>query len=269
MSTVTRNAKPGVERFAKTENAGEATLVAPDAQSRKPRRSPTPIHRALPAPGADLKPRIGGMPRVDLLPKSIREAHRQQKARRNLRFALVGVTAIVALAGGAAMQYGQAAQTELETEQTRTLSLLTERGKYAELISVQDRLAVARAAQTVGGSTEVDWNAYLSKLQQTLPDGVRLTAVSIDSASPVQVYDQSTGPLQGPRVATLTFTAMSSELPDVPVWLDALRTLPAFVDAVPNSVTLDDGGAYLVNITMHIGSDAFSGRFAPNGTERE
>jgi Tfp pilus assembly protein PilN len=222
-----------------------------------------------PAVKPDAKPRIGGAPRVDLLPQSIRDAHRQQKARRNLRFGLVGLTVVVALAAGAAMQYGAAAQAELETEQTRTMSLLTERGQFAGLIAVQDRLALARAARTVGGSTEVDWNAYLRELQQTLPDGVRLTAVTVDSASPVQVYDQSTGPLQGPRVATLTFTAMSSTLPDVPVWLDSLRTLPAFVDAVPNSVTLDDGGAYLVNITMHIGADAFSGRFAANGTESE
>jgi hypothetical protein len=145
--------------------------------------------------------------------------------------------------------------------------LLTQRGEYSDLLAVQERLDLGRAAQTVGASPEIDWSGYLRELQTTLPGGVDLTAVTIDSASPVQVYEQPTGPLEGPRVATLTFTANSETLPDVPVWLDALRTMPAFVDAVPNSVTRDDGGSYLVNITMHIGADAFSGRFAPEGTE--
>ena len=76
-------------------------------------------------------------------------------------------------------------------------------------------------------------------------------------------YAQATAPLQGSRVATLTISARSPQLPQVPSWLDALRSLPGFVDAVPGSVTLDQqSNTYTVNITMHINQDAYSKRFA-------
>ena len=266
MSILTRN--PVRQDGAATASDPSGKAASREPWTRKPRKAPA--HVELPAATAariDAAPRIGGAPRVDLLPQSIRDAHRQSKTRRKLLLGLAGVTVVVALGAVGALQLSAAAQAQLEAERAQTLQLLTQRAEFADLLAVQERLELGSAAQTVGASPEIDWSGYLRELQKTLPGGVDLTAVTIDSASPVQVYEQSTGPLQGPRVATLTFTANSQNLPDVPVWLDALRTLPAFVDAVPNSVTRDDAGIYLVNITMHIGADAFSGRFAAQGTE--
>jgi hypothetical protein len=266
MSILTRNPVLADEL---REQSGDTAPETPTRQpwTRKPRKAPAHVETAPHPAASRAEPRIGGVPRVDLLPQSIRDAERQAKTRGKLLVALAGVTVLVALGSVAASQLSTAAEAELEAEQAQTLQLLTQRGEFADLIAVQERLELGRAAQTVGASPEIDWSGYLRELQRTLPGGVDLTAVTVDSASPIQVYEQATGPLQGPRVATLTFTANSDSLPDVPVWLDALRTLPAFVDAVPNSVTRDDGGTYLVNITMHIGADAFSGRFAAQGTE--
>jgi hypothetical protein len=263
MSILTRNP-------VRTDDPSAEPASAPHRAPREPRgRKPrkTPAHVELTPARTDPSPRIGAAPRVDLLPQSIRDAHRQSKLRRKLLAGLGGVTVVVALGSFGALQLSTAAQAQLETERAETLNLLTQRGEFSELIAVQERLVLGSAAQLVGASPEIDWSGYLGELQKTLPSGVDLTAVTIDSASPVQAYEQPTGPLQGPRVATLTFTADSETLPDVPVWLDRLATLPAFVDATPNSVTRDDGGAYLVNITMHIGADAFWGRFAAEGTE--
>ena len=63
------------------------------------------------------------------------------------------------------------------------------------------------------------------------------------------------------RVATLTMTMVSPALPAVPQWLDALHTLPGMADAVAGTITATDTGGYTVLVTMHIDSDAFSGRF--------
>jgi Tfp pilus assembly protein PilN len=266
MSILTRN--PGRGANPESDEAPPvANWPARELWTRRTAKAASPESAPGTPARSDDSSRIGGAPRVDLLPQSIRDAHRQSKSRRKLLLALGGVTVVVALGAVGALQLSSAAQAQLESEQAETLSLLTQRGEFTDLIAVQDRLVLGRAAQTVGASPEIDWSGYLRDLRKTLPGGVELTAVTIDSASPVQAYEQSTGPLQGPRVATLSFTATSDKLPDVPVWLDRLGTLPAFVDAVPNSVTLDDGGSYLVNITMHIGADAFSGRFAPEGTE--
>lgn len=212
---------------------------------------------------------IGGAPRVDLLPQSIRDQAAQKRTRRRLMAGVAAAAVLVVGGFGGALQYSSAQQQELVAAQAETGALLTDRAGFADFIAVRDRVALAEVAQQVAASTEVDWSAYLRELQRTLPNGVELTAASVDSASPVARFTQATGPLQGPRIATLNFTATSRTLPDVPDWLDSLGSLPAFVDAVPNSVTLDEGGVYLVNITMHIGTDAYAGRFATDGTETE
>ena len=93
-----------------------------------------------------------------------------------------------------------------------------------------------------------------------LPEGVRLDVFNIETPSILSAYPQSTVPLEGPRIATLTFTAVSPGLPEIPVWLDGLTDLPGYVDAVPGNVQLADEGGYTVNITMHINADAYSNR---------
>ncbi|MCU1570087.1 MAG: hypothetical protein JWR33_828 [Naasia sp.] len=220
-----------------------------------------PAEPAEPAPRRKPEAGIGGAPRVDLLPLALRQRQQQKRLRRRLGAGVVGIAVLVAVAVAGGATVNGMAQASLASAQDETLTLLAQRGQYSELSDVQDRISLARAAQAVGASPEVDWNAYLGRLRDTLPSGVTLTAVSIDSASATQAYEQPTGPLEGPRIATLAFTALSPKLPDVPEWLTGLGTLPAFVDAVPNSVTRDESGSYIVNITLHVGPDAFTGRF--------
>ena len=223
-----------------------------------------PVRAPEPAPERPKKRTgIASAPRVDLLPQTLRVRQKQKRQRRLLRVGLVAAVAVVALGTSGAIAFNVTAQSSLSAAQEETLSLLAQQAQYAELRGVQERIALIEAGQAVGAGTEVDWAAYLGALRGSLPGGVRLTSVTVDSATPLAVYEQSTAPLEGPRIATLTFTALSPALPDVPTWIDALATLPAFVDAVPNSVTLDESGAYAVNMTMHIDNRAFSGRFAP------
>jgi hypothetical protein len=105
----------------------------------------------------------------------------------------------------------------------------------------------------------------LTLVQATLPINVTLDTVNIDSATPFAPYTQATAPLQGSRIATLSFTAKSSTLPEVPTWLIALATLPGYADATPGSVTRNATGTYSVNITMHINQAAFTHRFTAAG----
>ena len=208
------------------------------------------------------RPGLGASPRVDLLPQALRVRQHQKRVRLWLRAGLVGVVALVLLGTVGGIALNTAAQASLTAAQQETLTLLARQAKYSDLKSVQEKIALTQAAQAVGAGTEVDWSDYLGKLRATLPAGVTLSSVTVDSASPTTGYAQSTVPLEGPRVATLTFTALSPTLPDVPTWIDALATLPAFVDAVPDAVTLDESGAYVVDVTMHVDARAYSGRYA-------
>jgi Tfp pilus assembly protein PilN len=209
---------------------------------------------------------VGGEPRVDLLPPEIQKERAAAIMRRRLLIAVVGVVAVVVVAAGATTVLAVQAQTKLQDEQGRTASLLAEQTKYREVRTVQAQVGLIEAAQQVGASTEIDWKKYLQRVQATLPGSVTIDTVSVDSASPLAIYVQSIAPLQGARVATVTFTAQSRVLPDVPTWLDSLTTLPGFADALPGSVDRNPAdGVYTVKITMHINDAAYAKRFAVEG----
>lgn len=209
---------------------------------------------------------IGGEPRVDLLPPEVRAQGSAKQTRRYLALGVVGVLVLtlggVVLATFTAMQ----AQNDLQTEQARTQTILLQQQKYGEVRQVQTEVSLVEAGRKVGLSTEVDWKAYLLAVQKTLPSNVTIDTVTIDAATPLAVYAQPTSPLQGARVATLSFTAKSTTLPQVPTWLVGLAKLPGYADATPGSVTHDDTtNVYTVNITMHINSTAFTNRFTAKG----
>ncbi|MFC5928112.1 hypothetical protein D6T64_10415 [Cryobacterium melibiosiphilum] len=209
---------------------------------------------------------VGGEPRVDLLPPEIRAERRDRLRRRRLGFGVIGVVVVTLLGVGAATFVATTAQVRLQSEQERTVSLLAEQAQYSEIRQMQTQVELARAAQQVGASTEIDWQDYLQEVQATLPDSVFVETVDVDSASPLIAYTQATAPLQGARMATVEFTAASLVLPDVPTWLRALATLPGFADALPGSVTrADSSGVYTVTITMHINDAALAQRFTAEG----
>lgn len=213
---------------------------------------------------------VGGAPRADLLPPEIRREHTGRKTRRKLLWGVVAVTAVVFLGTGASYYFALTSQLSLLAAQDRTNDLLLEQQKYSEVRVIQNELSDVEAAQQVGAGTEIDWKAYLDQIETSLPDGVAIVAVDIEGASPMVDYEQPSAPLQGMRVATLTFGAVTETLPDTDAWLVSLAKLPGFTDANPDSISLDEAtGLYTSVITMHIGEDAWSERFVPEDEKAE
>jgi len=205
---------------------------------------------------------VGGEPRISLLPPEVTAARKGRANRRLLGFVVVGVVLIVGATCGAVVWQSMQAQAALASAQERTTQLLQEQLKYSDVRSVQEEVNRTVAARQVGASTEVDWKAYLQGISRVLPGNVTINTVTVDAASPLAAYDQPTAPLQAQRVATLTLTITSPNLPIVPEWLEALKTLPGYADGTPSAITQDDSGAYTVNLTMHINEGAYSHRFA-------
>jgi len=235
----------------------DATPTQP-GRGRKAKNKSQPPKRAK--DGTSL---LGREPRVDLLPTEV-HVHRKQRAGvRRAWLAVVIVAAIVAAGVAGATTVNLRATAELETAQSETTSLLAQKREFSELQNTVAEAARLKAAQKVGGSTEIDWSDYLDSVQKSLPAGVTITSVTADSATAVAPYAQSTSALQGARIGTLTFTASSPTLPKVPDWLDSLRSLPGFVDGTANSVSLADttGGAYTASLTLHIDEGAYDNRY--------
>jgi hypothetical protein len=207
---------------------------------------------------------VGGEPRVDLLPPEVRRDRRARRTRRALGWGVLATVIVMVIAAGTAFAFNVAAQTRMLAAQGETVTILAQQQKFMDVRTVQGQVLMAQAAQQVGVSTEIDWKDYLTRVQGTLPGDVTIQNVTVDSSTPLATYSQSTAPLQGPRVATITFTASSPTLPQVPVWLRSLAKLPGYADATPGTISLDTtSGIYTVNITMHVNDAAFDKRFQP------
>lgn len=207
---------------------------------------------------------VGGEPRVSLLPPEIHERQRARQLRgRLLVFIVLAVVVVVAGYSGATY-LSLLGQQALDAENQKTSAILIEQSKYSAVQSVSNRLKLTEAAQRVGSSTEIDLAAYLELVQAALPSGTTIGTVGIDAATPVVSYPQATVPLQPTRIATLTFTVETSNLPDVPSWLRALQSVPGFADATPGSIKVTDSGRFQAQITMHIGIEALAERFTEN-----
>lgn len=210
---------------------------------------------------------LGGESRADLLPLEVRVRRKMKVVQRRLGFFAMLLIVIVLGATALARSLAVQAQANLAIEQANTHSLMLMQRKYVEVRKVQQQIDLIRAAEQVGAATEINWESYLGAVQSTLPANVSLDTINIDSITPFTAYSQASAPLQGARVATLTFTAKSSTLPQVPTWLDALATLPGYADASPGSVTRDETGAYSVSITLHINQAAFTNRLVQVGKQ--
>ena len=217
--------------------------------------------RARTAPRTGPATAIGGEPRVSLLPSEVGELNKLHATRRRLVAGTIAVLVLVCAAVGGSMVLSTLAQAKLDSARVASQDLLLRESEFTELRQVKQGTALAEAAQQVGASTEIEWRSYLEDLQATLPVGVTISSVNIDSAEPFVDFGQSSAPLQASRVATLSFTAVSPTIPDIPVWLDGLGKLVGFAGAVPDSVTIQPDGSYLVNMTMHINAEAYSNRF--------
>lgn len=238
-----------------------APEYAPSDDRRGRRGGPAPkVGRSRSVGKAPLV--VGGQPRANLLPPEVILKRKQLKTRRALRAGVLLVA--VATAAACVLTFGVAsvAQVQFGLAQQTQQDLVQQQSEYQEVRDVQDTINTIVAGQQVGGSTEINWRTFLLLLEGTLPAGVVLDTVKIDSGTPMSAFNQSDAPLQGARVAALSFTVTSPTLPSIPNWLRSMADLPGFVDAIPGNVKGSEG-SYTVDVLLHVNADAFSMRFDP------
>jgi Tfp pilus assembly protein PilN len=204
---------------------------------------------------------LGGVPRVNLLPPEVGQATKARSLRAGLSLLVVAAMVVVGAGYGLASLHASTAQQALDHVNQRTVELLAQQKKYVEVRKVTSDLALTTAARQVGSSTEVNWKSYLELIQASLPGGTTIVTFTATTGSPLMEFVQPTVPLQGERIAELSFSAITESLPDVPAWLNALASLKGFVDASPGSVTLGSDGSYTAAVTMHINEEALANRF--------
>lgn len=214
---------------------------------------------------------FGGVPRANLMPPEMGAAKREASARRTMRFVIIVVAILVAVAVAASFYFAQTAESSYSQAQKESEALAGQKLAYADTIKLNSNVALGEASVKVGGSTDIEWGPYLQQLRAVLPDSVTIQTVDIDSENATTAYQQSTVPLDGKRIGTLTITGTTPTLPVLSDWIDGLSKLPGFVDATPGKATLGDGdtSGYVATVTMHLDEGAFSQRFAKTTTEAD
>jgi hypothetical protein len=205
---------------------------------------------------------VGGEPRVHLLPGEVISRKRAKVLKKRLGFGVVAVVLLVGAGFGFASLTLGAAQANLISVQSQTASLLQQQAKYGRVPKIKADTASIVAAQKTATAQEILWQPYIVDLQSTLPADGAITAVTTSIDAPFLPALPITDPLQGPRIATIVPTLSMSQS-EISPWLATLPNLKGFVDATPNSVTLDPTtGLYFVVVTIHVNNDALSNRFS-------
>jgi len=211
---------------------------------------------------------IGGPPRADLMPPSIRQGEAARKQRGLLAVIFVAVIVLVGAAYGVAAFMASVAEDQLADANTRTSELLLEQGDYSEVTNVQSQLDLAQAAKEVGGATDIDWETVITTLDKALPSGGRLKAVGVQVSSPVILVDQPSSVLYSPRVAKVVLKIHTKTLADVAKFERKIVTMPGFADVLPETTDVKEG-VYETVLTISFNQEVLSGRYVPKAVENE
>lgn len=212
--------------------------------------------------GASAPLALGAHPSVDLLPPEVRLGRRSRGMRRSV--VALAVLLIVGVAGGGTWAKLQSitAEATLAAEQDRSQALIDRQAEFGDVMAVQAEIDERLAAREVITSTEIDWQAIIVAVRGTLPEDAIVMSVSVDGSSPMEAYAQPTAPLQGSRVATVSFTVRTPEFLSVPDIEDKLAGVLGFVDVQVPSSTLDPvEGFFETSFVVHLSDEAYTGRF--------
>lgn len=203
---------------------------------------------------------LGGEPRVQLLPPSVRLREKAREARRLVLLLVVLAVAIVGAGYSFALFHVVGANAALDREQTRTQQLLDQQVRYAPATRLAGLVELTERTRESAGTTEVLWAGVLGDVLRRLPAGTELESASLVGRAPWDAALPVEGVLRPVRAATVQLGIRSAALPDAVAWSRALRSIDGVVDVVLATTEQDDG--YITSLSLTLSDEAVSGRFA-------
>lgn len=221
----------------------------------------------LAPPRPSTKQLIGGEPRVQLLPPSVRE---RERVRASMRLAVLLVVLGVVV-GGAIVALGFLRQVStdlaLQAANARTTQLLAERAQYAEATEVADTIAGVEETQKTMTSYEIDLAALLGDLQSRLGPGMAITQMSVKVQAPWGVPLSGEDVLAPPRIANLELTVTSSTIAEGTAFRNALATLEGYSSATLLDTAVGTDGTVTTHLKLALATGAVSGRFDESASD--
>lgn len=212
----------------------------------------------------DLKLVVGGTPRAELLPPEIALEKKAAGQRRSLLGGLVVVIAVVVLAYAGATGLSQLSQARLDELNAQSADLLAQQSEFIEARQLAAQVSAANAAREIGIGPEIDWMKYLNLLASAASGtNVGVVTIKVTAETPIVPFAQSTVVFEKPRVAEVTFTGLAGSPAEVASWVTKMLAIEGVADASITSIE-DVGGAFSYTVVIHLNSDAYSLRGAPD-----
>jgi hypothetical protein len=207
--------------------------------------------------------KVGGSPRVQLLPASVKAREKARGARRFLVMLVVLSLIVVGLGTAAAYLNQRTAQQALDAANAQTTALLAEQAKYADAARLAQLVSLTQQAQQKVTSTEIQWYPLAVAIAARVPADVAWSGIALSAPAPWEPPLIPEGPLREPRVALVTLYFQSVHFGSVAPFVEQLPKLYGFSDVKIVSTNWEDEfGVYTTTVTLTLNADAFSGRFA-------
>jgi Tfp pilus assembly protein PilN len=206
------------------------------------------------------------MPRVNLLPPEITQAHRLRRTKAGLA---AGLVVVIGAIGGAYVTQVNAkntAQDSLAQEQATGAKLQAEQAKYADVPRTIAAIDQAETMRETAMANDVEWYRSLTNVSVTLPSKVWLTSLTLQVGAAGGTAASTTPaatPLAG-GVGTVTAVGTAMDHPDVATWLDVLARQPGMSDAYFSSSKKKEIGSKSVvdfSSTATVTDEALSHRY--------
>ena len=219
---------------------------------------------------------------VNLLPRTYAERAAVKRAK---VFAVVCVLValLISLLGWlVAHQKEVAAQESLDAATAERALLQAEAVKYSEVPKVFATVAAAEKQLELAMANEVRWSFFLNDLALTMPSGVSLDTLQVNSPAPgasttVTAPSATRAPAGSgasgagmPGIGTMTVSAKAFTYNTVANWLDSLAKLPTLADPYVGSISAGaEEGTDIVtyNSTASITPDAMSRRYTAEAAQ--
>jgi Tfp pilus assembly protein PilN len=200
-------------------------------------------------------------PRANLLPPEIAERAALRKMQALLAAAVIACGGIVG-AGYVATAHGKApAKAALAQAQSEQQSLTRQRASLAAAQVAHQQVLAAKQALTAAVSSEVLWSNQLDTLRRRLPDGVRLSTLTVTPIATASGTTDSTGTAAvqlpaGPGGASQGTTAAAGTTPATSNYIASVSMSGVALDNAHVATFLETlaampgwGNVYLTNTT--------------------
>lgn len=202
---------------------------------------------------------FGGVPRVNLIPKSELDRRERAATARGWVWGVLGaiVAALALIAGAMALNW--VADQRLAAEQARTNMLLTE---LASLAPVSGALATETDLldfRTQSTASDFEWRPVIAQVQRALPAGVELVGFSLVVGGASQGEDPS---LETGLTGTLSLSSPNAI--DIAATVRSLRggAGVAAADGRLVSTSQQSVNAYTYELSIAFDQSIYTGRFA-------